>query len=189
MLNMLESKLIMIMGCPGSGKSTLASEVHTNLKKKNKNSIFISEVATDYIAEFGVPKTAMDQMVIFYKQLNKEKMFFDKKEFIICDSSSILNYFYFRQLFDKKLHNKDIAAINNIQKEILKHINNIHKIYFVPYLEQEDLDDGVRFHNVDQVKKLDVLIKSYLNLENIEYVDLSDIDIVERADYIINDLT
>jgi len=97
-----KGKLIMIIGAPASGKSTLASEVHTELKKRSKNSIFISEVATDFIAEWGIPDTPIDQMVIFYKQLNKEKMFIDSKDFIVCDSSSILNYFYFRQLFDNK---------------------------------------------------------------------------------------
>ena len=57
MKNNKTGKLIMIVGPPCSGKSTLASEVHTELKKKNKNSIFVSEVATDYIAEYGVPNS------------------------------------------------------------------------------------------------------------------------------------
>jgi len=107
-----KGKLLMIIGPPASGKSTLASDVHTKLKKKGKNSIFVSEVATDYIAEYGVPNSPVDQMVIFYKQLNRETMFLGNKEFIICDSSSILNYFYFRKLFNEKLNYKDIATIN-----------------------------------------------------------------------------
>jgi tRNA uridine 5-carbamoylmethylation protein Kti12 len=52
---MKKGKLIMIIGAPASGKSTLASELHTELKKMNRNSIFVSEVATDYIAEWGYP--------------------------------------------------------------------------------------------------------------------------------------
>lgn len=40
-----KGKLIMIMGPPASGKSTLAAEVHTELKKMGKNSIFVSEAA------------------------------------------------------------------------------------------------------------------------------------------------
>ena len=109
-----KGKLIMIMGPPASGKSTLASEVHTELKKRNINSVFVGEAATDYIAEYGVPDSPNDQMVIFYKQLNKDLMFLDSKDYIICDSSSILNYFYFRSLFDSKLSNKDIKEIFGI---------------------------------------------------------------------------
>jgi adenylylsulfate kinase-like enzyme len=39
----MESKLITFIGAPASGKSTLASDVHTELKKIGKNSIYITE--------------------------------------------------------------------------------------------------------------------------------------------------
>jgi tRNA uridine 5-carbamoylmethylation protein Kti12 len=92
------SKLVTIIGAPASGKSTLATNVQTELKKQGKNSIFISEAATDYIAEYGVPNTPQDQIVIFYKQTNRERMFIGSKDYIICDSSGILNYFYFNMI-------------------------------------------------------------------------------------------
>ena len=177
----------MIIGAPASGKSTLASEVHTELKKRNKNSIFISEVATDFIAEWGIPNTPIDQMVIFYKQLNREKMFLESKDYIICDSSSILNYFYFRSLFSTELTNKDIASINHIQKEILKHINTIDMVFYVPPIDT-DTNDGIRFHQGDEIKKLGVLIKSYLEMENINHQDLTTVDMKDRVDYIIKSI-
>lgn len=183
-----KGKLIMIIGAPASGKSTLASEVHTELKKRNKNSIFISEVATDFIAEWGIPNTPIDQMVIFYKQLNKEIMFLDSKEFIVCDSSSILNYFYFRKLFPEKPSNKDISAINHLQKEILKHINTIDHIFYVPPMIGIDTNDGIRYHQEDDIKRLDRWIKSYLELENINHTDLSSIGVNNRLEFIIQTL-
>ena len=183
-----KGKLIMIMGPPASGKSTLASEVHTELKKMNKNSIFVGEEATNYIAEYGTPSSPNDQMIIFYKQLNKEKMFLDSKDYIICDSSSILNYFYFRGLFDTELSNKDIASINHLQKEILKHINTIDEIFYVPSMTVENENDGIRFHNSSEIMKLGTWIKSYLEIENIKHIDLSSVDINNRVDYIIKKL-
>jgi predicted ATPase len=183
-----KGKLIMIIGAPASGKSTLAAEVHTELKKRNKNSIFVSEVATDYIAEWGIPNTPIDQMVIFYKQLNKEKMFIDSKEFIICDSSSILNYFYFRKLFPEKLANKDIATINHLQKEILKHINDIDNIFYVPPMRDIDTNDGIRYHNDDDITILDRWIKSYLELENINHTDLSTVKVNDRLEFILKEI-
>lgn len=183
-----KGKLIMVIGAPASGKSTLASELHTELKKRNKNSIFISEVATDYIAEYGIPNTPIDQMVIFYKQLNKETMFLDSKDFIVCDSSSILNYFYFRQLFSEKLTNKDIATINHLQKEILKHINTIDYVFYVPPMRDIDTNDGIRYHNDDDISRLDRWIKSYLELENINHTDLSKVSINDRLDKILEQI-
>lgn len=183
-----KGKLVMVIGAPASGKSTLAAELHTELKKRNKNSIFISEVATDYIAEYGIPNSPIDQMVIFYKQLNKETMFLDSKDFVVCDSSSILNYFYFRQLFPEKPTNKDIAQINHLQKEILKHINTIDHIFYVPPMKNIDTNDGIRYHNDDDILRLDRWIKSYLELENINHSDLSDINMNDRLNFILSEI-
>jgi nicotinamide riboside kinase len=186
-MNSKKGKLIQIFGPPASGKSTLAAEVHTELKKRGLNSMFVSEVSTEYIAEYGVPNSPSDQMVIFYKQLNREKMFLESKDYIICDSSSILNYFYFRSLFGTELTNKDIASINHIQKEILKHINTIDMVFYVPPIDT-DTNDGIRFHQGDEIKRLGVLIKSYLEMENITHQDLTSVDMKDRVDYIIKSI-
>lgn len=180
----MKSKLITFLGAPASGKSTLASDVHTELKKLGKNSIYITEAATDYIAEYGIPNTPVDQLVIFYKQLNRERMYLDSKDYIVCDSSGILNYFYFRGLFNNKLSNKDIATINHLQKEILKTINQWDYVFYIPPIF-ENTEDGIRYHNIEQIKKIDRWIKSYLELENIPHFDLSDIELKKRPDFVL----
>lgn len=190
-MNMIkDSKMVAILGAPSSGKSTLATSVHHGLKISKRNSIFVGEAATDYIAEWGIPDTPTDQIIIFYKQLGRERMYVGSKEFIICDSSSILNYFYFRSLFSTKLSLKDIATINHLQKEILKSLNQWHKIYYVPpFLEEDDQNDGIRYHNKEEIIKLDLMIKNYLDLERIQYTDLSNIPIRERDQWVLADLT
>jgi nicotinamide riboside kinase len=180
----IKSKLITIMGAPASGKSTLATSVHTELKKMGENSVFISEAATDFIAEYGTPNTPVDQIVIFYKQLNRERMFMDSKEYIVCDSSGILNYFYFRGFFKEPLSNKDIAVINHLQKEILKTINQWSYIFYVPPM-LENVEDGIRYQDKEQILKIDRWIKSYLELENIPHIDLTNIPLDKRSEYII----
>lgn len=181
------SKLISLIGAPASGKSTLATSVHTELKKLGKNSIFISEVATDYIAEYGVPNKPEDQLVIFYKQLNRERMFVGSKDYIICDSSGILNYFYFRGLFGNKLSNKDIAIINHLQKEILKTINQWDHIFYLPPM-LDNFEDGIRYQDKNQILSLDRRIKSYLELENINHSDLTNVDLNTRTHHIIKQI-
>ena len=186
----IKSKLVCVIGAPSSGKSTLAASVHHGLKISKRNSIFVGEAATDYIAEWGIPDTPTDQIIIFYKQLGREKMYVGSKEFIICDSSSILNYFYFRSLFSPVLSLKDIATINHLQREILKSLSQWHKIYYVPpFLEDADQNDGIRYHDKEQIIKLDLIIKNYLELERIPYTDLSLIPINERDQWVLSDLT
>lgn len=182
----MKSILISIIGAPHSGKSTLATDLHTTLKINHDNSIFISEEASNFIAEYGVPSSPMDQMIIFYKQLNRERMFIGSKDYIVCDSSSLLNYFYFRSLFDNPLSNKDIASINHIQKEILKSINQWSYIFYVPPIKQKNVVDGIRFHNEVEISQIDNNIKCYLAIENIKYYDLSDIDMLNRKEYILS---
>ena len=183
-----KSNLVSIIGAPSSGKSTLATSVHHGLKIRKKNSIFVGEAATDYIAEWGIPDTPTDQIVIFYKQLGRERMYVGSKEWIICDSSSVLNYFYFRALFGTTLSLKDIATINHIQREILKSLSQWHKIYYVPPFLDDDTSDGIRFHDREAIIKIDGIIKNYLELERISYTDLSGIPIDERDQWVINDL-
>jgi nicotinamide riboside kinase len=185
---MKNAKLITIIGAPASGKSTLATSVHTELKKAGRNSIFVGEAATDYIAEYGIPNTPVDQIVIFYKQLNRERMYMESKEFVICDSSTILNYFYFRNLFPDKLSNKDVAIINHLQKEILKALSQWSYIFYVPPIFH-NIEDGIRYQNTDQIKKLDRWIKSYLEMEGIPHIDLSEVNLENRSDFIIDSIT
>jgi hypothetical protein len=83
---------------------------------------------------------------------------------------------------------KDIAAINHVQKEILKSISQWHKIYYVPPFLDFNVDDGVRYHDQKEIQKLDSMIKNYLDLEKIPYIDLSDVDINDRSEWIIRDL-
>ncbi len=148
----MKSKLITFIGAPASGKSTLASEVHTLVKTGGYNSILIGEEATDFIAQYGIPNTPIDQITIFYKQSNRENMFIGSKDYIVCDSSGILNYFYFRRLFNNPLSDKDIATINHLQKEILKSLSKWNYIFYVPPIPTNP-NDGVRYHNEDDIKK------------------------------------
>jgi hypothetical protein len=114
-------------------------------------------------------------------------MYIDSKDYIVCDSSGILNYFYFRTLFENKLSNKDIAVINHLQKEILKTINQWSHIFYVPAMI-ENTEDNIRYHDKEDIIKIDRWIKSYLELENINHTDLSKIDLQKRKDFIIKEI-
>ena len=175
------------MGAPNSGKSTLASEVHTLFKTGGYNSILIGEEATDFIAQYGIPNTPIDQITIFYKQSNRENMFIGSKDYVVCDSSGILNYFYFRRLFKNPLTDKDIATVNHLQKEILKSLSKWDYIFYVPPIPT-DPNDGVRYHNEEDIRNLDIWIKSYLEIENIPYIDLSKIDYKKRQDFVVKEI-
>jgi hypothetical protein len=70
-----------------------------------------------------------------------------------------------------------------MQKEILKHINLVDNIFFVPSIDIET-EDGIRFHNNSEIKKLERWIKSYLEIENIYHTDLSKVSMNDRVKFI-----
>jgi hypothetical protein len=74
-----------------------------------------------------------------------------------------------------------------MQKEILKHINQVDRIFFVPAIQTET-EDGIRFHNNDEIKKLERWIKSYLEIENIFHTDLSNVSMNDRVSFIIKSI-
>ena len=84
--------------------------------------------------------------------------------------------------------NKDIATINHLQKEILKHINDIDNIFYVPPMRDIDTNDGIRYHNDDDITILDRWIKSYLELENINHTDLSTVKVNDRLEFILKEI-
>ena len=86
------------------------------------------------------------------------------------------------------MSNKDIAIINHMQKEILKTLNQWSHIFYVPPILTNP-QDNIRYHGESEIKKLDRLIKSYLELENIKHEDLSDITLEKRVDYILQTIT
>jgi hypothetical protein len=55
-------------------------------------------------------------------------------------------------------------------------------------VENFSIKDGIRFHNKEEIGNLDSIIRSYLLMEKIEFVDLIDIDIEDRSSFIIKDL-
>ena len=103
-------------------------------------------------------------------------------------SSGILNYFYFRKLFKNPLSNKDIAVINHLQKEILKTLSQWEYIFYVPILEMNS-DDGIRYQNREEIRQIDRWIKNYLEIENINHTDLSNIGMKDRVDFILKEIS
>ena len=75
-----------------------------------------------------------------------------------------------------------------MQKEILKNSQYWTHVFFVPPIDTET-EDGIRFHKREDIEILGNWIKSYLEIENIPYVDLTNVSINERSDFIISKIS
>ncbi|AEO93552.1 thymidylate kinase [Bacillus phage G] len=181
---MKKAKTVSIVGSPGSGKSTLASQINSLLKTSGINSVFIEEYVTEFIGEFGIPYKMEHQQVIFDKQYDKERMFSQNKDFVVCDSASWLSYIYGRQYYDSPLEKQDIATLNHLHKKALESLEYWDFVFYLPTPETYGLD-GVRYHTQEESNKLDKMIKGWLEIENVQYIDLSHIEVGKRIDEVM----
>lgn len=178
---MQKAKAISIVGAPGAGKSTLASQINSVLKTQGKNSIFIEEYVVEYIAEYGIPTSMESQQIIFQEQYRKERTFAESKDYVVCDSASWMSYIYGRQYYDLPLSRQAIASLSHMHKKALESLEYWNIIFYVPMLDDYSLD-GVRYHKQDESKKIDRMVKGWLELENIPYIDLSNVELDKRIE-------
>lgn len=182
---MKKCKAISMVGCPGSGKSTLASQINSILKARSKNSVFVEEYVVEYIAEYDIPTEMEQQLIIFDEQYRKERMFSNAKDFIICDSASWVSYVYGKLNYKYPLSRHQIAALTHMHKKVLESLNYWDYIFYVPPIINNYSLDGVRYHEKEDSLKIDKMIKAFLDLEGVPYIDLSNIELSERRDFVL----
>jgi nicotinamide riboside kinase len=175
---------ISIVGAPHSGKSTLASQINSILKTRDLNSIYVGEYVEEYVAKYGVPTSMEQQQIIYREQFEKERMFSEIKDFVICDTASWLSYIYSRQYFTSPLDKQQIKALNALQYDVLSNIDYWTHTIYVPILDGYK-DDGIRHNSETDARVLDKMIKGFLDLERVPYVDLSDVSLDSRIEKVI----
>ena len=181
---MKRAKSVSFIGGPFSGKSTVASQVNSILKTEGFNSTYIEEYAAEFIIEYGVPSGIEHQMIIFDNQMKKEQLFKDSRDYIVCDSASWLSYIYARSNVSFPISKLDGASLNHLNKKALDSLAYWDYIFYVPLMEDYKTD-GVRYHNEQDAKKIDRMIKSWLDFERVPYIDLSSMK-EDRINFVID---
>lgn len=160
-------KVINIFGGPGSGKSTFAAHLFTQLKICKLNVELVTEYAKDLVYENQYNLLKTDQLFILANQNRKLQRLLNneqKVDYVITDSPLLLSNVY--------------AQLNNykIQESFLKFtldlFNGYNNINFFLNRDTLDFNHNGRIQNLDEAIKIDNLIFSYLNENNIKYIQL-----------------
>jgi nicotinamide riboside kinase len=89
-------KKIALIGGPCSGKTVLAQNLNVALKMKGLESRFVEEYPTDYIMACGKPENFMEQALIFYGQIEKEKRYEKlNPDYLVLDYAAFAALVYF----------------------------------------------------------------------------------------------
>ena len=149
--------VVNLFGGPGSGKSTISASLFSELKWEGVDCELVTEFAKDKVWEEAT-KVLDNQLYIFARQEQRINRLYGKVKVILTDSSIPLTLAY----VNKKQNT------NTFRKIVIESFNHYNNINF--FIKRNDVyvQNG-RTHTYNQAKEKDVLIKSILDDNNIEY--------------------
>jgi len=159
----VKTRIINLFGGPNCGKSTIASGLFYNLKILDINSELISEYAKIKVWE-GNEKTLKNQIYLFAKQHFAIHNVLGLVDFVIMDSPLLLNPIYDKQ-----------------QCEIFKTLclsehNKLNNINFFIKRNDKTFQEIGRIHNLKQSEVLDKQIKDFLENNQIDYYEVTNLE-------------
>ncbi len=155
-----QTKVVNFFAGPGAAKSIMAADVYAKIRWAGINAEIALEYAKDMVYEKAIGKL-QNQVYITGQQLQKLVRLDGQVEIIVCDSPLLLSTFY------DKDKNK---ALRDLCVDQFQRFNNIN--YFINRNDKLFEQSG-RIHNLEESKKKDKQIKSFLDLYEIEYKDIN----------------
>lgn len=190
---MPKSKKVCIIGPPGSGKTTLCLDISSSLKKRHFNVEMVDESVRRDIHQNGPPDNASEQFRIRVGQVEQEDAVPKNVDYLVIDSGSIPPYFY-GVVYNKHNDPRQRLFLADLYKYML---NDIYKkrydfIFFVSSLQTHNLNknilnDGTRFQDEDDIKKLETLMEMFLiDFHNPGNHFKLDSPLEERVSFVLN---
>ena len=181
---MNEIKRIAFAGAQDTGKTTIAKELSSRFKTRNYITEYIDEAARFYVGRWRQPIMGVaDQLFLIDKQLDKEQAIAPKCQIVFYDSPLFLGYAYTLLNWNDIKTVRDIDMLVHIYEKIL--INGRYDLIFYLKPFRVPVDDGIRTKALtSQNSKIDLMIKSYLDLHNLEYVTIDATTVAERIETI-----
>ena len=157
---MKKLKVIALIAGPGAGKTTLLSGLVNLMKIEGHKVEGAREKARDYIYQGRADRFVHDQLHIFGQQRDEIRTFIDPStqepvvDYVVTDSPLLLQLAYappnyLNGAFDKLVH------------EVIKEFEYIY--VFVQRPEHGWDDDRGRIHDLEESKRVDERVRSYLN--------------------------
>jgi len=170
----MKTKKIGLVGGPSTGKTVFMHQLCAELRKRGKDARAVLEYATNYIARFGPPTTAFEQLTIFDGEKEAEDRFDGRCEYIIAEGPAFLTCIYARleredtiKVYGEKIYRHLIKQLDDRAREIS--IPTFDLVLFLPPLWgfKKDL---IRFPNSDEeMNMVSSWVLFFLRHENIRH--------------------
>lgn len=157
------SLIVNLLGGPCAGKSTLAASLFAELKNQGICSELIAEYAKEWAWDGKKVKT-IDEMIIYGRQLERERRFYERKNMIaITDRPMEMSLVYTKMYCGSG----DRAETMKKIIELDRHTANVMGAEFINVFvkrEKEYSNEG-RYENEDEAKVVDELVKLSVNID------------------------
>ena len=163
--------LIGFAGAPSSGKDSIAELANGALT--NKSSV-VDEMARKYIEKYGVPFSVFQQVIIYQKQLEREKEILSTYEYALSSSPRFLAYIYASILLsgiEKEPNEAEYGAVIDLYGEAIRSLRDYSVVFLCEPLDIYD-EDGLRWNSKEQSSMIHCAIKSFLELNGKPYTIL-----------------
>ncbi|MEG1311311.1 MAG: ATP-binding protein [Romboutsia sp.] len=167
----MATKRIAVLGGPRCGKTTLIQHLYVEMKIAGLNAGYALEYSTEYLKDKGMIETISEQYGIYLgqKKLEDELSSFD---YGLTDYATFVPYIYGRFMLGTKTRSrKEIQILKDLYCLAIEDIQNYDMIVYVPR-EFGYVQDGVRWQDEDIALKIDEAILSFLQSENINYIEV-----------------
>lgn len=156
------STVINLFGGSGLGKSTTAALLFGEMKLQGLH----CELVREYVKEWawaGRKVGPDDQDTIYENQLSRERLYYNKLDFIVTDSPLLLGPIY--QKFytgDDPIKNRVLEGLQQAADDGIIHMNFVLQ-------RNKEFDARGRYENETQAKAVDELVEQYLKDLSIPY--------------------
>ena len=162
-------KIINIFGGPGSGKSTIAHGLMYNMKKRKYRVEMAAEYAKDLVYEKSYHILKNKQMEIFEEQHRRVERYNDGTvDYVITDCPVFVGLTYTSEEYFKKYPYFEQYVADKFKEYDNLNLFLKRVVSYVP--------EGRVQKDIEMAKKVDDLMKYYLNKHSIEYTEIDPID-------------
>jgi len=168
-----------MLGGSGIGKSTAAAGLYSAMKIRGNN----VELVREYVKSWAWQDRKVeqyDQLYIFGKQARSEYMLYDKVDYIVTDSPTVLAPVY-EAFYNDGFSMTEEAAIKLLAKAKR---NGVQHVNFV--LKRCKAFNSIgRYETEDQAKEVDSLVMDFLHKHHLTYFHV-DVEEKDRVNYMLN---
>ncbi len=156
------TKVINLFGGSGLGKSTTAALIFGEMKLAGLHCELVREFVKEWAWQ-GRTIRPEDQVTIYENQFAREKMYYNKLDYVVTDSPLLLGPVY----------QKYYSGTDSMAPQVLEDIANAEQngvTYFNFVLQRnKEFDPRGRYETAGQAKEVDAMVLSYLQEKKVPY--------------------